>query len=541
MMMAKHMRQRAGGRRLISATRLFVVGGAAGVVALGTAGGVALASGGDTPLGVQTTGSSHAAVPAMSGDGHGVSPDYHASVQLQAMPTGTVTLRRSGDVVDADISAFGLTPGSTHVAVLSSPGARSVVFSPFTASATGQVDTTVAAVLPHHPHHHASWRDATFHLELSTSPGQPIAVARVLGDRFDGGAQFLQAVEPHATSPLAGYARLTYDSLAETLTVDVHASGFAPNSTHAAHIHQGSCAVQGNVLTMLPDLHAGWRGDVNQRVVIHDVASFTTPVGGWYLNIHEGSSATILDAAGNPTIAFRPLLCGNLPPSAPVGHRHGRFPGGSPRHHHAPTPRPGSGPIGSTGAPGAPSSEPPTAPGAGSPSSPAGQNGAPVPAVPSAGAPGQTAPAQNTPGTPDVGTPVTPTAPSPAAPAPASPEPAQILLAAGMHPVGSNLNAGSAEFFLRPPTGRVCVNLELFNVGGHLPGTIVNAQGDPVATFSFLGVSDGGFRSACSAVDAAAISQIAANPGAYQFAVPVPGTATRPAQTDVGTLHALGS
>jgi hypothetical protein len=35
------------------------------------------------------------------------------------------------------------------------------------------------------------------------------------------------------------------------------------------------------------------------------------PAHGWYLNIHQGNSATIL-SNGQPTIFFRPLLCANI-------------------------------------------------------------------------------------------------------------------------------------------------------------------------------------------------------------------------------------
>ncbi len=35
------------------------------------------------------------------------------------------------------------------------------------------------------------------------------------------------------------------------------------------------------------------------------------PSTGWYLNLHQGNSNTIL-SNGQPTIAFRPLLCANI-------------------------------------------------------------------------------------------------------------------------------------------------------------------------------------------------------------------------------------
>jgi len=109
---------------------------------------------------------------------------------------------------------------------------------------------------------------------------------------------------------LTGSATLTYDSAAQTLTVAVSASGLTPG-LHAAHIHTGGCQSQGAVQFMLtPDLTANAQGVVNQTDVITGVTS-PLPTTGVYLNIHQGDSNTIV-ANGQPTIAFRPLLCQNV-------------------------------------------------------------------------------------------------------------------------------------------------------------------------------------------------------------------------------------
>jgi hypothetical protein len=49
---------------------------------------------------------------------------------------------------------------------------------------------------------------------------------------------------------------------------------------------------------------------VNETRVVTGV---TSPIlaSGMYLNIHQGDSNTIL-AGGQPTIAFRPLLCSDI-------------------------------------------------------------------------------------------------------------------------------------------------------------------------------------------------------------------------------------
>jgi hypothetical protein len=64
-------------------------------------------------------------------------------------------------------------------------------------------------------------------------------------------------------------------------------------------------------LNQLMDFTASSQGQINHQV--RTVTGVTTPVpaSGWYLNLHQGDSASIL-ADGQPTINFRPLLCAGL-------------------------------------------------------------------------------------------------------------------------------------------------------------------------------------------------------------------------------------
>ena len=85
----------------------------------------------------------------------------------------------------------------------------------------------------------------------------------------------------------------------------------APRVRMPAHIHVGSCASQGPVQYMLMDFTADNRGRiVNQVRTVTGVTS-PVPATGWYLNLHQGTSANIM-ANGQPTVNFRPLLCANL-------------------------------------------------------------------------------------------------------------------------------------------------------------------------------------------------------------------------------------
>jgi hypothetical protein len=111
-------------------------------------------------------------------------------------------------------------------------------------------------------------------------------------------------------SHLSGSLSVSYDRAAQSLTVDVNARGFVPGSTHAAHIHQGTCQSQGAVVYMLPDLVADASGDIHATRTVTGVTT-RPPASGWYLNIHLGDSNHIL-SGNNPTLAFQPLLCANV-------------------------------------------------------------------------------------------------------------------------------------------------------------------------------------------------------------------------------------
>jgi len=124
----------------------------------------------------------------------------------------------------------------------------------------------------------------------------------------------LQSVEvgPTGTSygTPQGQATVAYDPAAKTITVTLTAGGLTPGA-HAAHIHLGSCLSQGPVQDMLMDFTADSHGQIVHQV--RTVTGVTTPLPatGWYLNLHQGTGNTIL-ANGQPTPAFRPLLCAGI-------------------------------------------------------------------------------------------------------------------------------------------------------------------------------------------------------------------------------------
>jgi CHRD domain len=234
-------------------------------------------------------------------------------VPLTPMPQGTVTLGRDWfGTVDATVDAFGLTPGSSHtVELVNRYGQEVASFGTLTANGAGQAFATLDSN-DRHP------LGGSHVVILNGTAGGPVSaepIARTTQHVDDLRTYRLIPVEVsaygagHGTPQ--GAATVTYNPHAQTIAVTVNASGLTPGA-HAAHIHVGSCAAQGPVQYMLMDFTADAHGRIANET--RTVTGVTTPLPatGWYLNLHQGNSNNILTAAGNPTINFRPLLCGDI-------------------------------------------------------------------------------------------------------------------------------------------------------------------------------------------------------------------------------------
>jgi Cu/Zn superoxide dismutase len=115
-----------------------------------------------------------------------------------------------------------------------------------------------------------------------------------------------------------GTVSLRWDPTTKIVTADVDMYGFTPSSSHAMHIHPGSCANQPTPTSVpFPDISATAGGAVKQTVV-----SKLVPGGipsGSYLNIHLAPSAQL----GTPKdVSFTPIACADIPagttPTGPV-------------------------------------------------------------------------------------------------------------------------------------------------------------------------------------------------------------------------------
>jgi CHRD domain len=112
----------------------------------------------------------------------------------------------------------------------------------------------------------------------------------------------LDTAPPSSASETAsGTTQLTLSG--STLTVKLTLSGLAPKSSHAAHIHSGSCESQGAVVHPLSNVVADASGNATVTTTINNVSSI--PSSGWYVNVHYSTDLST-------QTGFNPIACGNV-------------------------------------------------------------------------------------------------------------------------------------------------------------------------------------------------------------------------------------
>lgn len=238
-------------------------------------------------------------------------------VTLAYQPSGTVMLTWDPQTKDvtAKLQMAGFTPGSSHAMHIhqhgcANPGDVIAPFPDLTADGGGAINTTVTSTQPLPPGL-TTGTSLNIHLASGAQLGDPGALGYTpvaCGD-ITTAAPTTLTMAPVGGQP-QGSANLTYDAGKKTLTVDATASGLAPGSAHAAHIHLGTCTAQGAVKYPLHDLVASSTGTAQTTTVVQNVDQ-SPPASGWYLNVHLGSSSQILQN-GKPTLYFQPLICGNI-------------------------------------------------------------------------------------------------------------------------------------------------------------------------------------------------------------------------------------
>ncbi|MBV9090078.1 MAG: CHRD domain-containing protein [Mycobacteriaceae bacterium] len=237
---------------------------------------------------------------------------------LSYRPSGTAALSwdPQSKNITAKLQMAGFTPGSIHAIHINQGGCAAmgdvvVPFPDVTADGAGAINTSVTSdqlvpggLLP--------GTALNMHLAAGSQlggPGQlgytPIACADITA----AVATATLTMAPMGPRP-QGSANLTYDPGNKTLTVATSASGLAPGSAHAQDIGLGTCEAQGASKYPLNDLVALASGTAYQTTVIQNVDQ-APPPSGWYLNVHLGSAAQVLEN-GQPTLYFQPIICGNI-------------------------------------------------------------------------------------------------------------------------------------------------------------------------------------------------------------------------------------
>jgi hypothetical protein len=110
----------------------------------------------------------------------------------------------------------------------------------------------------------------------------------------------------------SGTVALSWDPQTKNVSAKLQMVGFTPGSSHAMHIHQGSCASQGDVLVPFPDVTANDGGAIDTTVTSSQ-PSAAGLAAGTFLNIHLAPAAQ-LGAPGS--LGYTPISCADITPSA---------------------------------------------------------------------------------------------------------------------------------------------------------------------------------------------------------------------------------
>ena len=234
-----------------------------------------------------------------------------ASATLKHVPHGTVDLdwNPSTQMLTAKFSLVGLAPKSTHPAHIHAGSCKNqgnVVYPlpNVVADAHGVATMSGSISLP-------TGIPATgFYVNVHNGPGLstndqflPIVCGDISNPNHANTVQVTMQGAPPASAgeTVSGTAHLSLSG--NTLTVTLMLSGLEPNSSHAAHIHLGSCESQGPVKYPLKTVTADASGKATVTTVIPDVASI--PSTGWYVNVHHSTALTT-------QTGFDPIACGNV-------------------------------------------------------------------------------------------------------------------------------------------------------------------------------------------------------------------------------------
>jgi hypothetical protein len=96
----------------------------------------------------------------------------------------------------------------------------------------------------------------------------------------------------------SGKADVRWDSRRQEFTITLNVNGLSPNSTHASHIHAGTCSSIGRIIFSLHNIVTNKDGHAIVTTTIKGKGGIAER--GWLVAVHQGPSVN------TPTI-----LCGN--------------------------------------------------------------------------------------------------------------------------------------------------------------------------------------------------------------------------------------
>jgi CHRD domain len=238
----------------------------------------------------------------------------NAKATLQHTPTGNaqLTYNATAKTLVVSITMTGLAPNSTHPTHIHQGSCakptKNILYSlnNVIVNGVGQGSSTttlhsITSGIPatgwfinvhNGPTLQAAAQSASIACGTINNPNKATTVTTMMGPSTD--------VNENAT----GRATLTLAN--GTMTVNLYAQGLAPNSSHAAHIHAGSCNATKGVLYNLSPLVANAQGVAQKTISFKGVKGIST--SGWAINIHDTTDLST-------QTGYNPILCGNVVPA----------------------------------------------------------------------------------------------------------------------------------------------------------------------------------------------------------------------------------
>jgi hypothetical protein len=254
-----------------------------------------------------------------SGGNSSAIKNVQVGADLVHAPVGTTSLtwNHNSHTLTVKVSATGLAPNSTHpehihAGTCASNPMGPIVYTldPLVANAYGD-GTSVTNIpnvkngIPGNGWYVNVHNGPTLNTDLEA---RPIACGNVYNNNTSKNDN--QSVNLALAGTMApdesvhGSARVQLENNKVVVTINV--SGLAPNTTHMAHIHAGTCQAQGAVVYPLSPVVANGSGNGTSTTVITNSKNFTS--ARLYINIHEAATMNGLTTQ----TGFNPIACGNI-------------------------------------------------------------------------------------------------------------------------------------------------------------------------------------------------------------------------------------